>query len=216
VAGSSPGAGAAGSAPSAGTFGGSVPESERDPKYSQEQLADGATIKGTLNCTGCTGQILVRVLPPPPEQPGGAGEGLILLTNKAFPSAGPFEIKVPRDREKVVLQIVDDINKDGQPSAGERMGMPTSGPVVVKDGLEGVELTVGVFPEMPARDASGNTLSPGATAGAPPATPTTTPGPAEGAPPTTGGTGVPSAPASGAPSPTPGGAPGGAPTTPGQ
>lgn len=210
--------GSAGAMPAAGTIMGEVPDSERTPKFTQEQLADsGATIKGTVTCADCEGQILIRVLPPPPESPSGAVEVIELLTLAVFPAAGPFELKVPADREKVILQVVDDANKDGQPTIGERMGLPLTGATEVKSLVEGVALTVGVFPEMPAKDAAGQPLtgSQGSATGAtiptapegqltPPTPGGTTTAPATGGPttpstPATGGPTTPSTPATGGP-----------------
>lgn len=134
--------------PNLGTFAGDLSDAELKPAYSQADLADGAVIKGTLSCDTCTGQLLVRVLPPPPDNPAAAaGDSLQLVTQAPFTAAGPFEIKVPSG-EPVVLQVVDDANMDGFPSQGERMGMRADGPVISEGVLEGVELTVGVFPAM--------------------------------------------------------------------
>jgi hypothetical protein len=207
--------GSAGAMPAAGTIMGEVPDSERTPKFTQEQLAaSGSTIKGTVTCADCEGQILIRVLPPPPESPSGAVEVIELLTLAVFPSAGPFELKVPSDRERVILQVVDDANKDGQPSVGERMGLPLTGATEVKSLVEGVELTVGVFPEMPAKDAAGQPLtgSQGSATGStiptapegqvtPPTPGGGTTAPATGGPttPTTPATGGPTTPATGGP-----------------
>ena len=134
--------------PTMGTFAGDLPDSEVKPKFTQEELADAATIKGVINCTGCTGNILVRVLPPPPMEPEvtpSAG-GMQLITQATISEPGEFAIKVP-DKSPYVIQVVDDVNKDGLPSQGERMGMREDGPVFVDGVLEGVELTVGVFPQ---------------------------------------------------------------------
>ena len=138
-----------------------VPESELVPRFTQEQLADGAEITGTLVCADCTSGLLIRVLPPPPD-PGAVSQGdpeeLQLVTFAAYPGAGPYSLRVPKG-ETVVLQVVDDANGDGQPSAGERMGIRMSGPLLVdQDKVEGVNLAVGEFPQMPARDVEGQAL----------------------------------------------------------
>ena len=39
-----------GAPPSMGTFAADLPESEVQPRFTQEALADGATLKGTANC----------------------------------------------------------------------------------------------------------------------------------------------------------------------
>jgi hypothetical protein len=131
-----------------GVFGGAVPEAERTPKFKQEELSAGATLLGTLVCADCTGKLLVRVLPPPPES-GAEAKVAELITSASFDKAGPFELRVPADSGTVVLQVVDDADEDGQPSAGERMGIPTTGPVKVAARVEGIVLEVGVFPAMP-------------------------------------------------------------------
>ena len=145
------GGGAAGSA-------GAIPDADLVAKYTQDELADGATISGTLVCADCKGSLLVRVLPPPPDQ-GGSDEGIVLITSKTFEQAGAFTINVPKDRPKVVLQIVEDADGDGKPSAGERMGIPVGGPVTVQSAVSGVTLEVGVFPQMGAADSQGAELN---------------------------------------------------------
>ena len=45
----------------------------------------------------------------------------------------------------MILQVVDDVDGNQQPSQGERMGMRGSGALIVEDEVEGIELTVGVF-----------------------------------------------------------------------
>lgn len=147
-------------APSAGGAGapGAIPDADLEPKFEQAELADGATISGTLVCADCKGSLLVRVLPPPPDQ-GGAEEGIVLITTKSFDAAGEFSIKVPKDRPSVVLQIVEDADGDGKPSAGERMGIPVDGPVTVQAEVTGVTLEVGVFPQMGAMDGQGSQIN---------------------------------------------------------
>ena len=135
-----------GAPPSMGTFAADLPESEIQPRFTQESLADGATLKGTANCPDCTGQILVRALPPPPEDPSVAmGEGMQLITQVVLPGTGNFSIQVPADAP-VVLQVVDDSNSDGVPSLGERMGMREEGAVYATGIIENISLMVGVFP----------------------------------------------------------------------
>lgn len=135
-----------------GTFAGDLSDSELTPRFTQEALSDGGVIQGTLSCDSCVGQLLVRVLPPPPEDPAvAAGVGsLQLITQAAFPKVGPYRILVPRG-ERVMLQVVDDANGDGLPSQGERMGMRKDGTPILADGekeVTGINLTVGVFPEL--------------------------------------------------------------------
>ena len=136
-----------GAPPSMGTFAADLPESEVQPRFTQEALADGATLKGTANCADCTGQILVRALPPPPEDPSvQIGEGMQLITQVVIEQAGNFTMKVPADAP-VVLQVVDDSNSDGVPSLGERMGMREEGAVFATGIIENISLMVGVFPK---------------------------------------------------------------------
>ena len=184
-------------APSAGGGGGgaagAIPDADLEPKFSQDDLTDGATISGTLVCGDCKGSLLVRVLPPPPDQ-GGSDEGIVLVTTKTFEQAGEFSIKVPKDRPSVVLQIVEDADGDGKPSAGERMGIPVGGPVTVQSDVTGVVLEVGVFPQMVAADSQGAELN-GPPEGPANPTPPSGEGAAPGAP---GPDGAP-APAEGAP-----------------
>lgn len=134
--------------PNLGTFAGDLSDAELQPRYTQADLADGAVIRGTISCDSCTGQLLVRVLPPPPDNPAAAtDDSLQLITQAPFTSIGDFEIRVPSG-EPVILQVVDDANMDGFPSQGERMGMREEGPVISEGEFDGVVLTVGVFPAM--------------------------------------------------------------------
>ncbi|MDP6935532.1 MAG: hypothetical protein QGG40_21615, partial [Myxococcota bacterium] len=88
-AGGAPGDGALASG--AGTFGAELSKEELQPKYTQEELADGSTVKGTLECEECAGSLLVRVLPPPPESGSTDPEEKIqLITLKSFDSTGEF------------------------------------------------------------------------------------------------------------------------------
>ena len=136
-----------GAPPSMGTFAADLPESEVQPRFTQEELKDGAVIRGTANCPDCTGQLLVRALPPPPEDPNmGMGEGMQLITQVVIKAAGNFSLNVPADAP-VVLQVVDDANSDGIPSQGERMGMREEGAVFASGVVENVSLMVGVFPK---------------------------------------------------------------------
>ena len=148
---------------------GAIPDADLDPQFSQDDLSDGNTISGLLVCAECDAPLLVRVLPPPPDQ-GGSDEGIILITAKSFDAPGEFALKVPKDRSKVVLQIVEDADGNGKPSAGERMGIPVDGPVSVDGDVAGVKLEVGVFPQMGAVDATGQQMT-GGPEGAPNPTP---------------------------------------------
>ena len=133
--------------PSMGTFPGDLPKNELQPKFSQDDLQDGGTINGFVRCDDCAGQIIIRVLPPPPEADGGSTkDDMQLITHATIEKQGAFSIRVP-DNSTVVLQVVDDANGDGRPNQGERMGMRGSGPLTVSGSVDGIELTVGVFPQ---------------------------------------------------------------------
>lgn len=153
-----PSAGAPTAAGAGGAAAGVIPDADLEPKYSQDDLAGGKTISGTLVCGDCSGKLLVRVLPPPPDQ-GGTDEGIVLITAKTFDAAGAFDIKVPADRKAVVLQIVEDADGNGKPSAGERMGLPVDGPITLDADVSGIQLEVGVFPQMGAVDQTGSQIN---------------------------------------------------------
>lgn len=190
-------AGGMGGPLSAGTFGDVIPESELTPKLTQEDLAEsGVSLSGELVCGSCSGKLLVRVLPPPPE-PGttaSAAGDIQLITVKSFDGPGPFELLAPAEG-KVVLQVVDDANGDGVPTSGERMGMSEDGPVTLGEPVTGLTLEVGVFPQMPEKDAMGNPLTGELEGPANPAPPVDEPvvdeGAAPGGAPPEGGEGAP-------------------------
>ena len=134
--------------PSMGTFPGNLQKREVKPKYTQKELKKkGGVIHGYVKCDKCSGQILLRVLPPPPEEGESSKPGDIqLVTQHIIEKPGAFSLWVP-NKTSVVLQVVDDTDGDGQPSQGERMGMRGSGPLKVDGVVEGIELTVGIFPQ---------------------------------------------------------------------
>ncbi len=186
----------------AGTFGAMVPDANLDPRYKQEDITDGVTVSGTVSCADCSGKLLIRVLPPPPDQ-GGTDEEIHLVTSRIFESSGPFELKIPAAYSKVVLQVVDDADGNGRPSDSERMGIPAGGPTSLAGGsVSGIELVVGVFPEQTGPAQAGNPTVGGAGGGGIPATPPGGDnGPVPGALPSPGGEGAPppgEAPAGGA------------------
>ena len=137
--------------PTMGTFPGDLAANEVEPQYTQEELQDEAVVYGYVKCDDCLGKILIRVLPPPPEpgeEPTGNGkaENMQLITQMIVEQAGKFKLMIPKN-QKVILQVVDDVDGNQQPSQGERMGMRGSGALIVEDEVEGIELTVGVFPQ---------------------------------------------------------------------
>ncbi|MEC7987882.1 MAG: hypothetical protein VX278_22130 [Myxococcota bacterium] len=132
--------------PTMGTFPGDLADTELVPRYSQSELKGDGVIHGYVRCDDCVGRILVRALPPPPEGNNNDPSAMQLITQATLDGAGAFSLYVP-DNSKVVLQVVDDANGDGVPNQGERMGMRGSGPLSVSGSVEGIELTVGVFPQ---------------------------------------------------------------------
>jgi hypothetical protein len=137
--------------PTMGTFPGDMADTELVPRYTQEELKESfgkkGMIHGYVKCDDCGGKILLRALPPPPEPGGDEGDaGMQLVTQKVLTEAGSFSFQVPNN-STVVLQVVDDLDGNGRPSQGERMGMRGSGPLKVEGEVEGIELTVGVFPQ---------------------------------------------------------------------
>jgi hypothetical protein len=137
--------------PSMGTFPGDLAVNEVKPQYTQEELKDDAVVHGYVKCDDCLGKILIRVLPPPPEsgeepEDGEKSDNMQLITQMTVEKAGKFQLYIPKN-QKVILQVVDDIDGNLQPSQGERMGMRGSGALIVEDEVEGIELTVGVFPQ---------------------------------------------------------------------
>ena len=142
-----PADGTEGAPPMMGTFPAELPESETNPRFTQAQLADGAEIRGVAECSNCPGKLLVRALPPPPEDPSmDNGEGMQLIAQVSIDGPGPFSIRVP-DKSPVTLQVVDDSNDDGVPSQGERMGMPSGGAIFADGVVDGITLVVGAFPQ---------------------------------------------------------------------
>jgi len=137
---------------------GAAPDADLEPRFEQADIKDAWVISGTIACGTCEGDILLRVLPPPPDQ-GGADEEIHLITRKSYSSAGEFEIKVPKKYTMAVLQVVDDGDSDGKPGLGESMGIPISGPTELTADVSGIELVVGVFPEAPALDSTGQPLA---------------------------------------------------------
>ena len=142
-----PADGTEGAPPMMGTFPAELPESETNPQYTQAQLADGAEIRGIAECSNCPGKLLVRALPPPPDDPStDDGSGMQLIAQVSIDGPGAFSIRVP-NKSPVTLQVVDDNNGDGVPSQGERMGMPSGGSIFADGVVEGITLVVGAFPQ---------------------------------------------------------------------
>jgi hypothetical protein len=118
-----------------------APKTPPEMALTQDDITDGVTISGTLACEECAGELLVRVEDAginPPQ----------LLTVKKFAEAGDYTIKVPKNK-KVVVMVVHDANGDEQPSPGESIGLWTGGLVNTSTATAGVDLTVGVMPEVP-------------------------------------------------------------------
>jgi len=115
-----------------------VPPREAIP---QDQLTDGVTISGALDCGGCEGPLLVRV-------EDGASHPPQLLTSAIFAAPGAYQLKAPRDK-KVVLLIIHDVNGDGRPTPGEGVGLWTGGLLDTAQDATDVNLTIGLMPEAP-------------------------------------------------------------------
>ena len=111
------------------------------PLYSQDAIPDGVTLQLELACSDCSGELLVRVENASSQPP-------TLSTQKAFDAPGKGTINVPKDIS-AVLMIVDDENKDGQPTPGEKIGIWTGGLLSTSAAPELIELEVGVVPDEP-------------------------------------------------------------------
>ena len=111
------------------------------PQYTQDAIPNGTSLALDLVCADCKGDLLVRIedassLPP------------TLSTEKTFSKTGQGSMIVPKGI-KVVVMVVDDANKDGQPNPGENIGIWTGG-LLDTDAISGpISLEVGVVPEQP-------------------------------------------------------------------
>jgi hypothetical protein len=126
------------------------------PQFMQDAITDGVTLQLDLVCADCTGDLLVRIedastLPP------------ILSTEKSFAAAGKGTIIVPKGIE-VVVMVVDDANKNGQPTPGESIGIWTGGLLNTAEDQGLLTLEVGVVPEEPPLPPANNTPAPEAPA----------------------------------------------------
>ncbi len=119
---------------------GSPPGSPK-PQYDQDAIADGVTLNLNLACNDCKGELLVRVENASSQPP-------TLSTQKAFSAPGKGTINVPKGIEAVIM-IVDDANKNGQPTPGEKIGIWTGGLLSTSSAPELIELEVGVVPDEP-------------------------------------------------------------------
>ena len=111
------------------------------PQYDQDAIPDAISLKLKMACDGCEGELLVRVENASSQPP-------TLSTQKAFPAPGEGTINVPKDIN-AVLMIVDDTNKDGQPTPGEKIGIWTGGLLDTNAAPALIELEVGVVPDEP-------------------------------------------------------------------
>jgi len=109
--------------------------------YTQDALADGTQISGTLTCSDCKGSVVVRIedAEQTPPQP---------LTQKSFDSLGPYTMRVPPGKRTVVM-LIDDANGDGKPTPGEGIGIWTGGLLDTSAPGQTVDLEVGVMPDKP-------------------------------------------------------------------
>ena len=111
------------------------------PQYEQDAIPDAVSLNLNLACEDCTGDLLVRVENASSQPP-------TLATQKTFSAPGKGTINVPKGIS-AVLMIVDDTNKNGQPTPGEKIGIWTGGLLDTSAALELIELEVGVVPDEP-------------------------------------------------------------------
>ncbi len=107
------------------------PEGDQ-PSSAQAQAAikasDHVLFSGEIKCTDCSGNMLVKVAPfvQPTDGDTESGKAVEPADESGFQppafetAAGPFTMAVPRYRGKVVLEVLDDRDGNGQPSRGEK------------------------------------------------------------------------------------------------
>jgi hypothetical protein len=117
------------------------PDKPPEVMYTQADLTEGTTIRGTLTCDDCTGALLVRIEDASERPP-------TLLTQKSFSAVGAYSIQVPKNKTAIVM-VIHDTNGDGQPTPGEDLGLWTGGLVDTSADAAEVDLTVGVMPDAP-------------------------------------------------------------------
>jgi hypothetical protein len=111
------------------------------PKYSQDNIPDAVSLTLKLVCADCTGELLVRVEDASHQPPS-------LAAQKTFAKAGEGTILVPKGIKAVVM-VVDDANKNGQPTPGENIGIWTGGLLDTSAVPGTITLEVGVVPDEP-------------------------------------------------------------------
>jgi len=111
------------------------------PQFSQADLTEGVELSLSLACDGCTGDLLVRVENASSSPP-------TLATQKAFSEPGAGTILAPKGIDAVIM-VVDDADKNGQPTPGERIGIWTGGLLKTSEAPALVELEVGKVPDEP-------------------------------------------------------------------
>ncbi len=109
--------------------------------YTQDAIPDGLTLNLDIVCEACTGQLLVRVEDASKNPP-------ILATEKVFDKAGAGTIVVPKNIN-AILMVVDDVDKNGQPTPGEDIGLWTGGLLDTSKSHEQLSLEVGKVPDTP-------------------------------------------------------------------
>lgn len=110
-------------------------------QYAQDSVPDGTTLNLELICSDCKGELLVRVENASTQPP-------TLATQKTFDAAGKGTIIVPKGIQAVVM-VVDDSNKNGQPTPGESIGIWTGGLLDTSAVPGPLTLEVGVVPDEP-------------------------------------------------------------------
>ena len=111
------------------------------PQYEQDSIPNAVTLNLKLACDDCSGELLVRVENASSQPP-------TLSTQKAFDAPGTGSINVPGGIS-AVLMIVDDADKNGQPTPGEKIGIWTGGLLETNSAPTLIELEVGVVPDEP-------------------------------------------------------------------
>jgi len=117
------------------------PPGAPQPQYDQDSIPDAVTLNLNLVCEDCSGEILVRVENASSQPP-------TLSTQKVFEAQGKGTLNVPSGIS-AVLMIVDDANKNGQPTPGEKIGIWTGGLLDTSSAPKLIELEVGVVPDEP-------------------------------------------------------------------
>lgn len=153
------------------------PEGDQ-PSSAQAQMAikasDHVIFTGEIKCDDCSGNMLVKVAPfvPPTEGDAESGKAVEPMDESGFQppafetSSGPFEMAVPRYRGKVVLEVLDDRDGNGQPSRGEKFTvLHNQGEITAGKNQTGLVID---FSGLPGAPGGGPAGGPGGPVGGPP------------------------------------------------